>query len=413
MAPEPVDWRSRVGAAAASVYPRSLDTDIWKLGRMQHTVRQRRQLRNEASLLTKHSAPLGSPPHLVVVATHGPEAPNWHPGGGNLFFEVYQSAVDILGSENVTLFGSSPDETESSWQRRFLRTLVESRATHVIAQIETDPYQGDRWTWDVVASILGDSWPGTLIGIMHDSAFEWLRLRARRIAKLFPRLLIGDIAQPRSGFIRPGQFEVGPMTMAMSTASVAAIDERVRDVRKEFDVSFIGALYDYRVDLIERLRASGLNVAVNPHRPDATTNYDESRAGQPSYLDYIEGLARSELTINFSLASGGPHEQYKIRVQEASFAGCLCLTDDRDRTRHFFAADEYAYFDSVEALPQIAHRLLDDREALHQRQERASVRAHILAASDYWGRLENGLRLRGLPSLTDLVPPAEPMDLRA
>ncbi len=406
-------WRARVGAAAAKAYPRSLDTDVWTVGRVQHTLRQKRRLRNEASLLTRLSAPLGSPTHLVVVASHGPDAPNWHVGGGNLFFEVYQSAVELLGSENVTVFGADPAETESSWQRRFLRTLVESRATHVIAQIETDPNQGDRWSWDVVASVLDDCWTGTFIGIMHDSAYSWLRTRALRMAKLFPRLLIGDIAQPRAGFVREGQYEVGPMTMAMSAASVAAIDDRVRDVRKEFDISFIGALYDYRVDLIEQLRASGLNVAVNPHRPDATSTYDESRASQPSYLDYMAGLARSELTINFSLASGGPHEQYKIRVQESSLAGCLCLTDDRDSTRHFFAPDEYGYFESIESLPRLAHQLLEDRDALRQRQERASARAHILAATDFWGRLENGLRRRGLPSLTDLVPPAEPMVLRA
>lgn len=405
-------WRARVGAAAASVYPRSLDTDVWTIGRAQHTLRQSRLLRAEASLLARLSPPPGSPTHLVVVASHGPEgATNWHVGGGNLFFEVYLSAVELLGPENVTLFGADPAEAEVSWQRRLLRTLAESRATHVIAQIETDPNQGDRWSWDVVASILDNSWPGTFIGIMHDSAFEWLRLRTRRVAKKLPRLLIGDICEPIDGFVRPGQYEVGPMTMAMSSASVAAIDERVRDVRKEFDISFIGALYDYRVDLIERLRAAGLNVAVNPHRPDTTTTYDESRAGQPTYLDYIAGLARSELTINFSLASGGPHEQYKIRVQEASLVGCLCLTDDRDRTRHFFASDEYAFFDSIESLPRVALEILGDRAALRKRQARASARAHILAATDYWGRLENGLRRRGLPSLTDLVPPAEPIGL--
>lgn len=51
---------------------------------------------------------------------------------------------------------------------------------------------------------------------------------------------------------------------------------------KVYDLTFIGALYDYRVQLIDQLRADGVNVAVNPHRPDVTADYHESRANQPS-----------------------------------------------------------------------------------------------------------------------------------
>ena len=76
----------------------------------------------------------------------------------------------------------------------------------------------------------------------------------------------------------------------------------------------------------------------------------------------MAGLARSELTINFSLANGGPHEQYKIRVHEASLVGCICLTDDGDRSRHFFAPNEYQFFPSVEALPDLIAARLADRE---------------------------------------------------
>ncbi len=401
------NWRARAGGVASTIYPR-LDRDVWTLRRMQHTARERRLLRPESSMIARLGAAADDPPHLVVVASNGPDVPSWQVAGGNLFFEVYQSAVELLGESNVSLFAAGKDESEVDWQRRFLRLLADVRATHVVAQIETDSNQADHWSWDVVASVLNESWSGTFIGIMHDSAFAWLRLRARRMAKRFPRLLIGDICEPMEGFVRPGQFEVGPMTMAMSAASIAAIDERVHGLPKEFDISFIGALYDYRVDLIDRLRNSGLNVAVNPHRSDVTTNYDESRSSQPTYLDYMAGLARSELTINFSLASGGPHEQYKIRVQESSLAGCLCLTDDRDRTRHFFAGDEYQYFDSIDSLPLIAHQLLSDRDELRERQKKASIRAHTLAATDFWGRLEDGLRRRGLPALTGLVPPPDP-----
>ncbi len=256
--------------------------------------------------------------------------------------------------------------------------------------------------------VLSRHWPGATIGMMYDSAYEWLRIRAHRMGRLTGNLLIAELCEPMSGFVRPGQYEVGPMTMPLSQASVAAIDEYVRDLPKSYDVSFIGALYDYRVDLLDRIRAHGLTVAENPHRTDAVHTYDESRTNQPTYLDYMAGLARSELTINFSLANGGPHEQYKIRVHEASLVGCICLTDDGDRSRHFFAPNEYQFFPSVEALPDLIADRLADRDALARDQAAASVRAHELSRTDYWGRIDVGLERRGLPRLTGINPPAEP-----
>ena len=149
-------------------------------------------------------------------------------------------------------------------------------------------------------------------------------------------------------------------------------------------------------------------VAVNPHRSDTAETYLESRENQPGYLDYLAALAQSELTINFCRASSGPREHYKIRVQEAALVGCLCITDDQNRTRGFFAPDEYATFDSVDSLEATVTRLLSDRSALHEAQARARARAHELARLDYWGRIDDGLRARGLPELTGLSAPRLP-----
>lgn len=198
------------------------------------------------------------------------------------------------------------------------------------------------------------------------------------------------------------------MTMPLSQASVAAIDAYVAGQPKEYDVSFIGALYDYRVELLDRIRATGLSVAVNPHRTDTATDYVQSRTNQPTYLDYMAGLARSETTINFSLANGGPHEQYKIRVHEAALVGCICLTDDTDRSRHFYSPNEYQFFPSIEALPGVIERRLADREALAADQGAAAARAHLLSRTDFWGRIDDGLRRRGLPVVTGLSAPVEP-----
>ena len=198
------------------------------------------------------------------------------------------------------------------------------------------------------------------------------------------------------------------MTMPLSQESIAAIDAYVAGQPKQYDVSFIGALYDYRVEMLDRLRASGLTVAVNPHRADDPATYEASRTNQPTYLDYMAGLARSELTINFSLANGGPHEQYKIRVHEAALVGCIPLTDDGDRTRHFYAPNEYQFFGSIADLSDVITARLADRDQLRADQAAARERAHELSRSDFWGRIDVGLQRRGLPVLTGLRPPASP-----
>lgn len=346
--------------------------------------------------------------HLVVVVHYGPDAPTWKIAGQNHFFEIYQSACEILGADKVTLFETQSNDLDFEWHGRLLQTIAESQATHVIGQIEQDPNKGNQWSWDVVVSALSKSWDGVLIGVMWDSAFPWLRIRARRLGQLMPNLLIVELCEPITGLARSGRVEVGPCTMPMSEVSVRAILERTSGIKKKYDVTFIGALYDYRVELINQLRDLGIDVAVNPHRPDQTRNYDESRANQPTYLDYMAGIAASEITINFSLASGGPHEQYKIRVQEAALVGTMCLTDDKDRTRHFFGPGQYAYFEDVKNLPNVITRLLSDREQLQINQKAAQQRALELATTDFWGRIEIGLQQRGLRSLVPIQAPPEP-----
>lgn len=380
------------------------DMDVWRAQRAIAMAREGRDLRPIARSLR----PQDSDVHLVVAPHFGPDAPTWHVAGQNHFFEVYQSACEILGQAKVTLFGVERHEPSTTWHRRLLETMRDTHATHLIGQIENDPNQAHSWTWDVIGRQLAQHWDGAFIGLMYDSAFPWLRMKARHLGKKLPNLLVAELCEPMTGQIRPGRVEVGPMTMPLSKATVDAIDECVTDLPKIHELTFIGALYDYRVELIEQLRRTGVNVAVNPHRPDATTNYDESRANQPTYLDYMKGLAQSEMTLNFSLASGGPVEQYKIRVQEASLVGCLCLTDDVDRTRRFFAPHEYAYFPSLDSIPQIVADRLADPAQLRADQQAARSRAHQLARTDFWGRLDDGLRSRGLRPLTGLRPPVEP-----
>jgi hypothetical protein len=72
--------------------------------------------------------------------------------------------------------------------------------------------------------------------------------------------------------MKRGRLEVGPVNMPVSRESLALVDTRLADLSQIWDVSFIGVMYPYRMDLVDRLRKNGVSVAVNPHRADAAAD---------------------------------------------------------------------------------------------------------------------------------------------
>lgn len=389
---------------------RWIDRQVWLRERRRDTRRSLRRLK--MSLVSLEAArhnrrPVGEV-HLLVIPHDGPHTGLWSVANGNQFFEIYTSAVELLGADRVTLVEIANDSPPSVWQAQVLEAVSQTRATHIIGQIERDPNKTNSWSWDVIAAALNGRWDGVLIGQMYDAGFDWHRIRAQRLGRLLQNLVVADLCEPMGGYVKAGRPEVGPMTLPLSRATVEKIVQRIDGMTKIHDVTFVGALYDYRVELLDRLEESGFSVAVNPHRQDRARTDEASRSNQPSYLDYMATLASSEMTINFARASSGPRWQYKIRPQEASMVGCLCLTDDVDRTSRFFASDQFAHFSSVDSLDQVVRELLANRDALRSAQARAKARANELALIDYWGRLDDGLRRRGLPVITGLTAPAAP-----
>ena len=342
-------------------------------------------------------------PHVVVVPIEGPQFPDWRPGTRNFYFEAYQSAVEGLGSDAVSVLDVGPGESPVSWHRRLQDLVHDVRATHVLTHIEHDPGSPDTWTWDVAWNRLAPSWDGALLGVMFDSAFDLVTMKSRRLARMSPGFVGVDICAPLDAVLVKGTPEVGPVTMPMSGLSLGLIDERLANVQPEHDVSFIGALYPYRVQLIESLKSEGIDVAVNPHRPDATNDFHSSRTNQPSWLDYMAGLAGSRMTVNFSRSSAGGFEQLKTRVIEATLAGTFLLTDDRDRTRDFFQPEvEYGYFADAAQLKSVVERWNSSEPQRREGAARAQSKARHIITTDFWTRIDRGLERRQLPRLEDL-----------
>jgi hypothetical protein len=341
------------------------------------------------------------PAHIIVVPQHGPSDERYRPGNWNIYYEAAQLLREMLSNESVSVLDVRPDEPTSQWHSRLLDLIKETSATHVLTHIEEDAgNQVTRWSWDqLLMELLNSGWDGVLLGVNFDSAFKWIRAKSRRLARISPQFVAVDICMPLTGELVTGRVEVGPVNMPISQQSVDLVREALEGVGKEHDISFIGALYPYRTALIERLKDRGINVAVNPHRSDLAVDFESSRANQPSWLEYMRGLASSHMTINFSQSSAGPFEQLKTRVIEATLAGTYLLTDDKDRTRLFFEPDQFSIFNSVDELPELIESLLSDKEALDARARSAQERARELAVTDFWVQIDQGLQTRGLPRI--------------
>lgn len=339
-------------------------------------------------------------PHIVVVPQEGPQFESWRPGTRNFYYEAYQTAREMFGEASVSVLDVGPGESSSSWHTRLRDLLSDTRATHIVTHIEHDPGSPSEWTWDAAWNELTPRWDGVLLGVMFDSAFPLVTMKSRRIARMSPNFVAVDICTSMDSVLVPGRSEVGPVTMPMSRESTALVMERIAGIEPEHDVSFIGVMYPYRVELVEQLRSHGVDVAVNPHRQDIAEDPESSRTAQPSWLDYMAGLASSRMTINFSRFSVGDAEQLKTRVIEATLAGTLLLTDDRRSTRLFFTPEnEYGYFAGIDELPAVIESWKSNSEHLDRARQAAQVKAVEIGALDFWTRISEGLHRRQLPIL--------------
>ena len=338
------------------------------------------------------------PARILVVPAEGPHFPDWKPGTRNFYYEAWQSGRERYGDASMQFLDVDPAATPELWHRQLLEQVHDDGITHIVTHIEHDPSRSDRWTWDEVWNSLAPVWDGVLLGVMFDSVFDVTSMKSRRLARMSEQFLAVDICMPFDGALVRGRPEVGPVTMPVSQQSLSLVHERLAGIEPHHDVSFIGALYPYRVELVEQLRRQGIDVAVNPHRSDITRDFAESRTDQPEWLDYMAGLAASRMTINFSRSSAGDFEQLKTRVIEATLAGTFLLTDDRDRTCLYFETEvEFGHFADIESLPAVVGYWLDNADARRSGARAAQERAQGIALNDFWTKIEQGLLLRQLP----------------
>ena len=403
MPASPEGVRGRLGAIAQKIFP-DLDERAYFRARDQD-VREREQSGQYPGLKAQFPDSLGlnsnRHAHVVVIPQEGHDFESWAPGTRNFYFEAAQNLRELVGDSMVSVFHVERGEPYGVWHKRLVEYLIDSGATHILTHIESDPgSEATEWTWDSLWTFLAPRWDGVLLGVMFDSSYRFINAKSKYLARISPRFMVVDICMPMNNSMQKGRIEVGPVNMPISRQSLELVDQRIANTVPEFDISFIGVLYPYRIEMLEALRAAGLSVAVNPHRPDASMNSDLSRVNQPSWIEYMAGLASSRSTINFSRSNAGPFEQLKTRIIEAGLAGTFLFTDDKDRTRLFWDPATFGYFEDSTELPKVVKSWFEAPERLESARQQFSARSRELAIVHFWQSIEQGLELRGLPSIS-------------
>jgi len=176
--------------------------------------------------------------------------------------------------------------------------------------------------------------------------------------------------------------------------------QRLLHVPKQFDVSFVGAVYASRGDRLRALRELGISVSV------VDTREEPSRVNKLSLTDLVRVVNESRINLNFTLDGYTPPlgiRQIKGRIFEIAMAGGFVLTEYAPELERYFEIGwEVVYFDSItEAAEKI-------RYYLQHADEREEIAAHGYerAQRDYTSRvlfrkvflqIEEDLRKRGRP----------------
>jgi hypothetical protein len=288
---------------------------------------------------------------LIITPQNEIENENWRIGGGNHYFEIFESAMENFGPEAVDLFVVSSNQNFLSQINEIAEKLRDGNFSLCLASIEADPNTPNKWNWDALAVALSKFWRGTFIALSTDFAYPLHQVRFSQFIKKFPRtaVIAIDINILNSKYIPAENFS-GPVFLPISKKSITQLTnllEATCSSKKIYDIVFVGTLYDYRSVILEKLKKMGVQIGVNPHLQNSSIQ------ASGTYFEYLCALRSGKLAINFSRANGAKTSQLKSRNLEAPLFGVPVLTDDELNSYFFKVGEEFLFqnfekFDSNE-----------------------------------------------------------------
>jgi hypothetical protein len=302
----------------------------------------------------------------------------WRIGGGNYFFEILESGRELSPEKSFQVY--QVIENEQYWKESVAQLVREVNPANILIQVESEPNGDSEWTIDVlVAQLRNLGWKGRIVLLSYDSVFPLHLFRIDRVARSDSNCVVVTIDRSISGRYRGKSQNISQVFLPISLKSYEFLTFECRLVSKIYPVSFIGALYDYRISELDTLKSMGLDIQVNPHV------IGESEG---SYLEYVRCLSESLLTINFSRAHVFDIPQLKTRMLEAGLFGCVVLTDEHSHaSKYFQQGKEFLFFDSPIELERIYSNLNELDPSIQGIALAAQARAKSIMRESFWEKL--------------------------
>jgi len=342
----------------------------------------------------------GSPRLLIIIPPIRESLTEFGPGAGNYFYEIFRSAQDRYGEQNVAFYEISPDKPLDQECRAVAEQLTQHHFSHVLFYIESYEMKSNLWRWDILGSELDNRKSKVAaIGFLTDGTYELHQLQCSRFQEVYSDSIFLQIDIVPSGkYVAKGRL-FGPTFLPISRESISRIRSylNVAEGAESYGLSFIGKIYGYRQVIIRKLSKSGVFASINPHRP-------ENSASDPSYLDYMYALSRSRFTINFARANGTSQMQLKSRMLESALVGTVPLTDDNGLSELVLPKEiPYLKFTRPTEILNIVELSQVTSHDLPARTPSTSEGMKIIegiAANHFWETIEGGLLHAGLRALS-------------
>jgi hypothetical protein len=318
---------------------------------------------------------------LIVVPHERFHQASWRAGGGNFFYEIYESALENLSISKIDYFIFTDGDSIYDGYHNLADLLVAEEYTHCFALTESDPNCATSWNWDYLAMFLAKMWNGMFIGLATDSVYLLQQLRFSQFNKIYGRsLLIGIDVKPQYLYLSGSNY-FGPVFLPISNKSINSIDEELSNYissEKQYDVVFSGKMYPYRIEALEELSFLNLNLGVNPH-----FNIDDDES-ESTYIQYIRSLRLGRFALNLARAGGIDKKQLKSRVLEAALFGVPVLSDESELSGLYFDLNQhFLSLNTSEDLDNLGNFLQDDA-AYQKLAQDAQLKARALASSSFW-----------------------------
>ncbi|MFA6570065.1 MAG: glycosyltransferase [Bacteroidota bacterium] len=169
------------------------------------------------------------------------------------------------------------------------------------------------------------------------------------------------------------------------------IAEKVSDIKKTVDVSFIGGLsartHKFRIKLLEKLVKSGVNLKVWGYGLEKKkfgifgNPLESCYQGEVWGMDMYRALASSRISLNFHIdVIKGKREVGNMRMYEATGCGSMLLTDTGYNIRELFVPkkeiETYESYDEIieKVLYYIQHN--DEAESIAKAGQSACLERH-------------------------------------